>query len=407
VNSPFFIAKRYLFSKKTRNVINIISGISVTGIMVSTAAMVIILSGFNGIEGLVLNMFNSFESDIEISSKSTKTFDRNFIDSAIYNIEGVTNHTEVIEEIAIVKNKENFIIATIMGVEPQFMEMSHMADHLLDGKPIISDEYSALGLIGAGAIEKLNGYIYEIGRQYERYTLYAPNKNQKISRNNLKNIDAFTTSQIPIVGVFTYNNKVDQDVIVLPLTYAAEIFNYKNEISQIEIDFVEGTDLDEKKAEIQAILGDNFTVKTSFEQNQLIYETSRTEKYITSLLLGFIFFLATFNMVASITMLVIEKRNNLKTLHAIGAKDGQLHNIFFYEGLLINGLGLVFGLVLGYGICLLQLNFGLIAMQNSAVEYFPIAFKWQDLFLILGITAVVGTFAAYVPSKFLIKNILK
>jgi lipoprotein-releasing system permease protein len=139
----------------------------------------------------------------------------------------------------------------------------------------------------------------------------------------------------------------------------------------------------------------------------LIFETSQSEKWITTLLLGFIFFLATFNMIASITMLVIEKRENMRTLFALGAKETQLRRIFFYEGLLINGLGLIFGLILGYGVCYLQLEFGLIAMENSHVEFFPITFKWIDLFLILGITTVFGILAAYLPSRFLIKRIIQ
>lgn len=407
MNTPFFIAKRYLFSKKSQNVINIISGVSVFGIMVSTAAMVIILSGFNGIEGLIVKMFGSFDSDIEISASASKTFHRDFVPGSVYEVEGIRFSTEVIEEIAIVKNQENFIIGTIKGVSPLFLEMCDMKNHLLDGKSQLNDDFGPLALIGGGAIENLDGYIYQIEGQYEYFTIYSPNREKKISANQLKNIDAFTTSQIPIAGVFSFNNDVDQNFLIVPIGYAAEIFNYKDEITQIEIDFEPGVDLEAKKAEIESIVGPSFTVKTSFEQNQLIYETSQSEKWITTLLLGFIFFLATFNMVASITMLVIEKRSNMKTLYALGAKENQLHQVFFFEGLLINGLGLFIGLLLGYGICLLQQKVGLLPMQNSMVAYFPIVFKWIDLIVILGITLFFGTLAAYLPSKFLIKRIIK
>lgn len=408
MNSSFFIARRYLFSKKTQNVINIISGVSVFGIMISTAAMVIILSGFNGIEGLVINMFNSFESDIEITAKNSKTFDRNFIPDQVYQVSGLVNHSEVIEEIAIVKNQDNFIIGTVKGVEPAFLEMCEIDEHLLDGQALIEDEYGYLAMIGGGAIENLDGYIYQIeDMQYESFTIYSPNKEKKISGNKLKNIDAFTTSQIPIVGVFGYNNDVDQDYLMVPLAYASDIFNYKSEITQVELDFEEGTDLDAKKAELELMLGSSFEVKTSFQQNQLIFDTSQSEKWITTLLLGFIFFLATFNMIASITMLVIEKRENMKTLNAIGAKESQLRRIFFFEGLLINGLGLILGLLIGYGVCYLQMEFGLIRMENSTVEFFPIVLKWSDLILILCITMAFGTLAAYLPSRFLIKRIIK
>ena len=322
-------------------------------------------------------------------------------------MDGVINYSEVIEEIAIVKNLDNFIIGTIKGVEQPFLEMSEMDEHLLDGRGIIQDEYGPFALIGGGAIENLDGYIYQYQGQYEYFTIYSPNKDEKISRNQLKNIDVFTTSQIPIVGVFSYNNEVDQEYLIVPLVYAAEIFNYKDEITQVEIDFAEGTDLDQKKAELELMLGGSFQVKTSFEQNQLIYETSQSEKWITTLLLGFIFFLATFNMVASITMLVIEKKENMKTLHALGAKPIQLRRIFFFEGLLINFIGLLIGLGLGYVVCSLQQEFGLIAMNNSVEEFFPIILKWGDLFLILGITMTFGTLAAYLPSRFLIARIIK
>lgn len=375
--------------------------------MVSTAAMVIILSGFNGIESLVLDMFNSFDSDIQISASQSKTFDRNFVPKEVYEMDGVVNYTEVIEEIAIVKNEDNFIIGTIKGVEEPFLEMCNMPDHLLDGKGIIQDEYGPLALIGGGAIENLDGYIYQIEGQYEYFTIYSPNRDKKISSNRMRNIDAFTTSQIPIVGVFSYNNDVDQNYLILPLDYAADIFNYQDEITSVEIDFSPESDLDEKKAELQLMLGGSFEVKTNFEQNSLIFETSQSEKWITTLLLGFIFFLATFNMIASITMLVIEKKDNMKTLNALGAKAAQLRRIFFFEGLLINGLGLILGLIIGYGICYLQIEFGLLRMQNSTIEFFPISFKWSDLILILGITITFGTLAAYLPSRFLIQRIIK
>lgn len=407
MNSSFFIARRYLFSKKTQNVINIISGVSVVGIMISTAAMVIILSGFNGIEGLVFKMFSSFESDIQISAQNSKTFDKAYILPQVYEMEGVDKFSHVIEEIAIVKNGDNFIIGTIKGVEQDFLEMSEMKEHLLDGKGIIEDDYGPLALIGGGAIENLDGYIYQVEGEYETFTLYSPNREEKISSNQLKNVDAFSTSQIPIAGVFSYNNDVDLNYLLVPLDFAASIFNYKDEITQLEIDFKPNTDLIAKKNELIQLLGPSFKVETNIEQNKLIFETSQSEKWITTLLLGFIFFLATFNMIASITMLVIEKKENMKTLFALGAKETQLRRIFFYEGLLINGLGLIFGLILGYGVCYLQLEFGLIAMENSHVEFFPITFKWIDLFLILGITTVFGILAAYLPSRFLIKRIIQ
>lgn len=404
MNSSFFIAKRYLFSKKSNNVINIISAVSVLGIMISTAALVIVLSAFNGIENLVVNMFSSFESDIKIESIKTKSFDQDYIPEEVYQTDDLIAYSKVIEEISIIKNDEKFVIGTIKGVEESFLEMVDMEGHLLDGQSKLEYAKDPCGIVGVIALENLGGYIYESDFAPEKFTIYSPNRNEKISRRNL---EAFTTSSIPIVGTFSFNNQVDQEFLVLPLDYAAEILDYKNEITGLELDYTEGTDLDERKAEIQQLLGPNFEVKTNYEQNELIYQTSKSEKWITTLLLAFIFFLATFNMVASITMLVIEKKDNMRTLHSLGGREKQLQNIFFYVGSLINGLGLVFGLLIGYGICLLQQQVGLISMQGGVVEYFPIYFKLNDLFVILGITIIFGLLAAYLPSKFLIKRILK
>jgi lipoprotein-releasing system permease protein len=404
VNSSFFIARRYLFSKKSHNVINIISGVSVFGIMISTAALVIVLSAFNGIENLVINLFSTFESEVKIESVKTKTFNEQYIPEEIYQVDGLVDYTKVIEEIIILKNDDMFIIGTVKGVEPSFLQMSNMKSNLLDGVSALTMGDQAVGLVGVGALERLGGYIYESDFPQESFTIYSPNRNEKISR---RNVDAFTTSRIPIVGTFSFNNEVDESYLVVPLDYAAEILEYKNEISSVELDFEEGVDLDAKKQELQRILGPSFKVKTIYEQNELIYQTSKSEKWITTLLLAFIFFLATFNMVASITMLVIEKRDNMQTLYSLGAKKVQLQRIFFYEGLLINGIGLVLGLLIGYGICLLQQQVGLIRMEGSVVEFFPIKFKLNDLFVILSITVIFGLLAAYLPSKFLIKRIIK
>ena len=384
--------------------INIISIVSIVGIMISTAALVIVLSAFNGIENLVITLFSTFEPDVKIESVHTKSFDQEYIPQDVYQVDGLINHSKVIEEIAIIKNDDMFIIGTIKGVENAFLEMSQMNEHLLDGSNQIDANGKPMGLVGAGALENLGGYIYESDYPQESFTIYSPNREEKISR---RNVDAFTTSRIPIVGTFSFNNDVDQKMLVVPLYFAAEILNYKNEITAVELDFEEGADLEDKKDQLEKILGPSFRVKTNYEQNELIYQTSKSEKWITTLLLAFIFFLATFNMVASITMLVIEKKLNMQTLYSLGARRIQLQRIFFYEGLLINGIGLVLGLVIGYGVCLLQQYVGIITLDGGVVEYFPIKFKLDDLLVILSITTIFGILAAYLPSKFLIKRIIQ
>jgi ABC-type lipoprotein release transport system permease subunit len=403
VNTPFFIARKYLFSKKSHNVINIISAISVFGIMISTAAMVIVLSAFNGIESLVLDLFNAFENDIKIEAAHSKTFNYTFINPAIYNDEDILNYSDVIEETVIIKNQDKYAFATLKGVDDTFLKMVNIDQYILDGKAILKDNnQQPYALVGIGVLQNLGGYIYSLPNEFDYFTVFSPNRNEKIKRNSIK---AFGQSKIPVIGTFSFNNKVDETIMLTPLAFAKNALGFTNELTAIEIDYKAGADLDIKKEWIQKKLGDDFIVKTAYEQNELLFKTSKSEKWLTILLLGFIFFLGTFNMIASLAMLIIEKKDNLKTLSALGAEKSQMHHIFFYVGLLINGLGILFGLALGYLICYLQIKFGLLKMQGGMVDSFPVDIKFNDFIMILTITLIIGMLAAYVPAKLLINKL--
>ena len=403
MNTPFFIAKRYLFSKKSHNVINLISGISVFGIMVSTAAMVIVLSAFNGIETLVLDLFSSFENDIKIEAAHSKTFSKSFINKTIFDDEDIFLYSDVIEETVIIKNKDKYAFGTLKGVDDAFLKMVKMKQYLLDGQSILHDDNGPFALVGVGVLQNLGGYIYSIPNEFDFFTVYSPNRNEKIKRNSTK---GFESSKIPVVGTFSFNNKIDETMMIVPLDFAKKALGFTDELTAIEIDFFTGVDLDKKKQHIQQLLGNDFTVKTAYEQNELLFKTSKSEKWLTIVLLGFIFFLGTFNMIASLAMLVIEKKDNLKTLTALGAEKSQLQSIFLYVGLLINGLGMLIGLGIGYLICYLQIKIGLLKMEGGMVEYFPVDIKTSDFLMILVITSVIGFVAAYLPSKILIKKLV-
>lgn len=404
MNSSFFIAKRYLFSKKKHNAINIISAVSVLGIAISCAALVIVLSAFNGIEQLVFEINSAYEQDITIESNQTKSFHAYQIPQEVYQVEGIKHYTPVIEEIIIIKKDDRFIIGQLKGVENQFLQMCEMDRHMVDGYPILEDEFGPLGLIGIGALYNIGGYLDPSNGVYDEFTIYVPNKTEKIKSAS---IEGFTTTKISICGTFEFNKKIDERVLIVPISFAQEALNFQDELTAIEFNFENGIDLDKKKNEIQEIVGDGFTVKTHFQQNQLIYQTSQLEKWLIVLFLGFIFFMVSFTLVASITMLVLEKKDNLVTLRSMGATIPNLIRIFFYEGLLINTLGLIIGLILGYGICLLQQQFGFIMLDAEMNEYFPIQIRLADFVLILSITLGLGIFISYLPSRFLIKRIIK
>ena len=403
MNTPFFIAKRYLFSKKSHNVINLISGISVFGIMVSTAAMVIVLSAFNGIETLVLDLFSSFENDIKIEAAHSKTFSKSFINKKVFEDEDIFLYSDVIEETVIIKNRDKYAFGTLKGVDDAFLKMVKMELYLLDGQSILHDDNGPFALVGVGVLQNLGGYIYSIPNEFDFFTVYSPNRNEKIKRNSTK---GFESSKIPVVGTFSFNNKIDETMMIVPIDFAKKALGFTDELTAIELDFYTGVDLDKKKQHIQQLLGNDFTVKTAYEQNELLFKTSKSEKWLTIVLLGFIFFLGTFNMIASLAMLVIEKKDNLKTLTALGAEKSQLQSIFLYVGLLINGLGMLIGLGIGYLICYLQIKIGLLKMEGGMVEYFPVDIKVSDFLMILLITSVIGFIAAYLPSKILIKKLV-
>jgi lipoprotein-releasing system permease protein len=406
VNSSFFIARRYLFSKKSQNVINIISGISIFGITIATAAMVIVISAFNGVEGLVVSLFNAFEPDLKIESAVSKTFPSTIIPQSVFSDSNLTYNTKVIEETVIFKHYDQFAFGTVKGVEPEYLKMVNMPDQILeasvgfDGNSLVK-EGAAFGFAGYILFQNLGGYIYDIPNEYESLTVYAPKRNQRITRQNTK---AFNTTLLPIAGVFSFNNKVNENYVIIPFELAKEMLDYEFDISAIELQYEPSTDINAKKVELQNLLGKDFEVKTAFEQNELIYKTSRSEKWMVVVLLGFIFFLGTFTMVASITMLILEKKDNIFTMRAMGATNKQLRSIFFGEGLLINGIGISLGVLIGLLVSYSQIHWGWLKMDGGMVENFPVAVKFSDIFLILVITTIIGTVTAYLPSKILIQK---
>ncbi|PZE18818.1 hypothetical protein DNU06_03020 [Putridiphycobacter roseus] len=371
--------------------------------------MIIVISAFNGVEGLVISLFNSFEPDLKIELVAGKTFPAAAMPVTITEDEELALYSKIIEETVIFKNYEQFAFGKIKGVEPAYLTMVNMPEKLMesntgfDGLSMAKDGVN-YGFAGYVIFQNLGGYIYDIPGEYESLTIYAPRRNKKIKRNSS---DAFEIATIPIAGVFSFNNTINEKYVIIPITLAQQMLDYGDEISALELQYNDGVDLELKKTEIKNILGPNFSVKTAYEQNELIYKTSKSEKWMVIVLLGFIFFLGTFTMVASITMLILEKKQNIKTLYAFGATSEQLKRIFFYEGLLINFLGIIFGLTIGVLVLLLQLKFGLLKMTGGMVENFPVVIKLSDIFLILGITTVIGMITAYLPSRILINKTIK
>lgn len=401
MNFPFFVAKRYFFSKQSKSIINIITWTSVLGLAVSTAAMVIVLSAFNGIEKMVSNLYTDFDPSLTIESTQSKTFNQTFVAiDKIKALPDVANYTRVIEETALIRHENKWVNATLYGVDTTFLSMSNMKKHLLQGAlPKKFEENS--GMIGAEILNRLDGVIFTANP--EQVTIYAASRDAKISMQ----ANPFNTKRIALSGSINFNREVNREAIIIPLETATDLLDYKDDITRYGIQLKPGADLEGVKAAIQHIVGKQFKVKTNFEKNALIFKTSKIEKIIVFCILIFIFILAAFNMVASLTMLFIEKKKNLKTMMAFGLYQQSIFSIFFLQGCMICFFGVFFGIFLGYGVVAIQYFGEVLTIPDSGGEIFPVGVKLMDIGLILLVTLVSGVVSAWIPVRILVNRFLK
>ncbi len=349
---------------------------------------------------MIEKLYSDFDTDITIRSTIGKTFPEDLIDyKSIQKTSGVVNYSKAIEEIVVIKHEKKFINASLIGVDSSFLKIARMKDHMVDGNPFIEQNNKSFGLIGATLLDNLGGYIPEnIG--YEQVILYVPKRDSKVRIGS----NPFNTKLIDISGRMNFNREVNADKLVIPIKLAKEILNYQKDITSVYVDVDPSYKNENVKANLIEILGSNFSVKTNYEKNELIYKTSKSEKIIVLILLLFIFILAAFNLIASLTMLFVEKKENIQTMISYGANKKTIFNIFFFEGLLISGKGILIGLFLGYGVCLLQLKSALLTMPNSGGEAFPINITISDGILILFLVSLLSLLFSYLPVRFLVKK---
>lgn len=386
--------------------INWITRISVVGIAAITAALIILLSAFNGIEKMIEDLYSEYDTDITIRATETKTFNDQRIDlKKLKAIEGVNMYSRAVEEVVILKHEKKWVNTKLVGVDDEFLAITNMKNHMVErGKPILHDDSTNYGIIGATLLDKLGGFLSENPKSvgYESVVCYVPKRKIKVGFGQ----NPFKTKSVLISAKMSFNREVNAENFIIPLDLAQELMGYENHISAVYVDVKDGFKNETVKAAIIKELGDDFIVKTNFEKNELIYKTSRSEKLIVLFILVFIFILAAFNLVSSLTMLFVEKINNIKTMQSYGANKRFIFKIFFLEGLLISGKGILFGTIIGYLICFIQMQLGLITMPNSGGEAFPISFSLMDGFVILSLVSALSILFSYFPVKYLIyKNV--
>ena len=398
-----FIAKRYLLSKNSKSIINVISLISIVGVFVSSCAMVIVLSGFNGLENLVEKIYNQHESDLTISPIKGKTFyDSDSIIQKLTTIEQIGFTSKIIEEVAMIKHGEKWTTAIMKGAERSYSKITNLDSSIIDGNGDFYSTFVSGSIIGVGIQNQLQVSCDD--RFDNTITVYGLLRNKKLSTQN-KNV--FNPKRISVRGVFNITPEFDNNYFIVSLDFARDLLDYTNELSAIEIGLKKEANLELVKKQIERLVGVDFQVKTKFEKNELLFKTNAAEKWMVFMILLFIFILSTFNIIASLTMLMFDKKRDISTLIALGATKKLIQSIFFKEGLYINLIGGMSGIILGAFICMAQYHFKLIRLENSIIDYWPVEVEATDLFYVLLVLLGIGIIASYLPTSFILRKHFK
>lgn len=402
MNLPFYIAKRYLISKKSHHVINIISWISVSGIGIATMALVIVLSAFNGLQSLVENLYASFDPDIKITALVGKTFDSSSIPKdKILAIEGIQFYTESIEDVALFKYSDKQTVATLKGVEETFYVMTGLDTLIYEGKHKKDTENTHYLNLGYGIANNLSLFINS--EFNEEVSVIIPKKGQKKS---FIPGEEFSRKFATASGVYSIGPDFDNKFVLASLPFVQTLFDKQNQLSSVELKLRPTADWQKVKGDLQHLLGKNYVVKTRYELNELVYKTNETEKWITFLILSFILVIASFNIIGSLTMLILDKKEDVWILKTMGANNKLIQQLFFAEGMLINFIGALSGMLLGALLCWLQMEFGLLRLNGGIVDFYPIEMKWIDFASIAAIVICIGIIASWFPVRVLTRKYL-
>lgn len=400
MNTPLFIAKRYLFSKKSVNAINIISGISTLGVLVGSAALVIILSVFNGFEHLILNMFSVLSPELRIEPSAGKLFNPNSISREdIKKDPRVLHYADILQEKVLLRYGENQYIGTLKGLGGSDSQPAKLHDLLAFGHDTLQQGGQFNAVIGAA----VHAYLgVNLDRDGQGIMVYSPRKRGGISFNPA---DEFTIRSIKPIGIMEPQAQFD-DYLITSLAFAQEVLDEKNELSAIEIDLKEGENIRSFQKELAASLGKDFVVKNRGEQNPTLYKILNSEKWAIFLILTFVLIIAILNIIGSLTMLVIDKQKDILVLQSLGANQSFIKGIFFAEGMLISLLGCIIGMLLGLLFCVLQMKFGLIKMSGTELitDVYPVALKWTDFVLVFTTVFIISAIASFVSSRLSLKN---
>lgn len=399
MNLPFFIAGRYLFTRKSRNVINVISGITVAGIALASMAMVCTLFVFNGFHDLMTSLFTNFDPDIRIVSEKGKVFDPESLPlSDISDKSYVSSYTLTLQDQALAKYKSSQQIVSVMGVEDNYREVCNI-DSILYGTgiPRLKDDVCEYGIMGVGLIHSLDCGIQPVAP----ISLVSPIRGKKI--NMLNPAANFTTESFYSPGVVFQVNQppYDESYVIVPMSLSRRLFGYETEVSSVDIRLTDVANVRKAHKELQKMVGEEFEVLDRYEQQADVFKVVRLEKFVSFLFLTFILLVACFNIIGSLVMLMIEKREDAGILSSLGLPEESVSHIFVLDGLFTAVLGAVIGIIIGIMLALLQQRFGFIPLGANGgfvVDSYPVSVRMPDIVLVL-VTVTLVTLIALLPMR--------
>ncbi len=403
MNFPFFIAKRYYFKNRNNDTVNIISKVSLFGIAIGTAALILIISVFNGFESVVLSMYNSFDPDIKITSVNSKTFNHELINHKIKDYNSVEVMTLVLEEKVLLKHQGKEFIANIKGVSDNYDKLTNIDSLIINGDYIREYTSNNVCIMGKGIAYYLSAIT---GSIFNKLQVYLPNRH---SNNLLDPITAFSRSTLLPVGVFSVQSDIDKQYVITPLEFVQTLSKKSGFISSIDIRIKEDANILTAQRYLQNLIGADYIVKNRWEQQDLLYKILKTEKFFVFLVLSFILLVASFNIIGSTSMLILDKKKSINIFKSFGSSQNQIHKIFFYHSIMIVFIGMIIGLLIGLFFGYIQQKFGIIGMGggNFVIDSYPILFSLKDISLILSIVMIIGLLASWYPSLILVKRFFK
>ena len=408
MNFPFFVARRYLFSKKSTHAINVISGISAVGVSVATMALVVTLSVFNGFHDLVASLFTNIDPQSKVTpvkGKSAPADDP--ILTKIRQLPQVEVATETVQDIALATYNGRQAMVVVKGVQDNFDSLTHIKDILMgNGTYELHAADLNYGILGIRLAETLQtGYSYK-----NPLKLYAPKREGQLNMANPE--DGFVEDELYSPGVLfmVKQAKYDKNHIITSIAFARNLFGQQGMISSLEMRLKPGSDFDAVKSKMQKIAGDKYHVCDRFEQQEDTFKIMKIEKLMAYIFLTFILMVACFNIIGSISMLIIDKKNDVVTLRNLGASDKQIVRVFLFEGRMISSIGAVVGILIGLLLCWLQQEYGLVGLGRSSgsfvVDSYPVSVHPEDIVLVFITVIAVGWIAVWYPVRYFAKRLL-